>query len=290
MIKSMTAFANHQLANDSGLIQWELRAVNQRFLELNFRLPDLYRDLEAPLRNMIKNIVQRGRVDITLRYSANENNAQKIIVNQDILTDLYTALEKIKMSCAVTVTADAMQILSWPGVVKSETTDTAEIKQAILASFQHALNDLEQTRLREGKQLKEFIMLRLEKMDKELEKIKQGLPEIFAQQKIKLTERLKELQVECAIERVEQEIALLIQKADITEELDRLETHIKETQRVLSTSQSGAAGRRLDFLAQEMHREANTLGSKSIHTLTSQASLELKLLIEQIREQVQNIE
>jgi len=288
MIKSMTAFAKQQTQSIAGLICWEVRSVNQRFLDINFRLPETFRDLEWQLRELIKQYLQRGKIDVSLRYQAGEQSLQKIMLNKTTLQEVCNAVSEISNSFAKELNVDALKLLAWPGVIQTNEVDLTETKQIILAQFTLALKELDQTRLREGSRLAELIFNRLEMMSAQVENVRAAIPTILAHQKQRLTERLQELQINCSPERLEQEIAILIQKSDVMEELDRLETHITETKRVLKNAEG--AGRRLDFLAQEMHREANTLGAKSIHITMSQAALELKVLIEQIREQVQNIE
>lgn len=288
MIKSMTAFAKQQMQSTAGLICWEIRSVNQRFLDINFRLPEAFRDMEWQLRESVRKYLQRGKIEISLRYQAGEQSLQKIILNKTGLQEVCHAISEISNLCPQQLNVDALKLLAWPGVIQTNESDVTEIKKQIMDEFIKALQELEQTRAREGNKLAELIVNRLDLMAEQVVKVREAIPLILVQQKQRLTERLQEIQINCAPERLEQEIALLIQKSDVMEELDRLETHIAETRRVLKNSES--VGRRLDFLAQEMHREANTLGAKSIHIILSQASLELKILIEQIREQVQNIE
>ena len=288
MIKSMTAFAREQKQSEQATLCWEIRSVNQRFFDISFRLPEPFRDMEWQLREVAKEFLTRGKIEVSLRYEANESFAQKIQVNTAVVKELNVALSHVAelMSCELAM--DASKILSWPGVLQSSEKEMGEIKESILQDFKSALKQLQESREREGVKLLEFISSRLDEMSHHLENVRRLLPTIMQAQKQKLNERLKELEINCSPERLEQEIALIAQKSDVTEEMDRLGAHIGEVRRVLAHDQG--AGRRLDFLAQEMNREANTLGSKSINLSLSQAAIELKVLIEQIREQVQNIE
>lgn len=284
---SMTAFARCESAHAWGTLVWEIRSVNHRYLEPGFRLPETFRFLEPKLRDQLRHGLQRGKVDCTLQFQP--------AVSQDAL-DIDTALaeryvqvaEKIQAMLAAPAPLKATDILFRPGVLREGGPDRDTLSSATLALFKQALTELQTTRAREGSDLANIMRDRLDKMRTQAEIVRTALPEILTAQKQKLRDRLAELQGELNQDRIEQELVHLAQRCDVDEELDRLATHMAEVDRILSSK--GTVGRKLDFLMQELNREANTLSSKSISTTTTQAAVELKVLIEQLREQVQNIE
>jgi len=288
MIRSMTAFAKQQSQSELGMISWELKTVNNRFVDLSWRLPESLRILEPALREATKEHLQRGKLDASLRFYPGEEVVSEIKINEKLLEQVKKNLLQVEQTLSERTQIDPVTVLRWPGMTQQEEADLTKVKVEVLRLFELALVELRETREREGDKLKALIIERLDGMDVIMKELKPILPEVLRLHREKIVERFAELKVEVDEERLEQEMIYLAQKVDVMEEVDRLETHMNEMRRVLE--EGGAVGRRLDFLLQEMHREANTLGSKSIHTATTQSSLELKVLIEQIREQVQNIE
>ena len=288
MIRSMTAFSRKELNAPWGTLSWELRSVNHRYLEVHPRLPDTLRDLENPVRESLRSTLSRGKVECTLKLKAENLAPTRLEINETYVKQLLEAANRLTHMTGDTSGLSVTDLLGWPGVVTTPEADQSEIQQAALGLLQEALQDFVANREREGQMLNDIIIDRLDKIDAQVTVVRQHLPEILQAQKEKLLARLEEISANVDQERLEQEIVYLAQKSDVDEELDRLETHVKEVRRALK--QGGAVGRRLDFLMQELNREANTLGSKSINPLTTQAAVELKVLIEQMREQIQNIE
>jgi uncharacterized protein (TIGR00255 family) len=284
----MTAFAKQQLQRKSGTISWEIKSVNSRYLDINLRLPELFRQLEPKLREQAAKYLNRGKIDITLRYQIGESADREIVVNRSMVKELKNALAKVERMGFAARFTDPLRILSWPGVMQVIEGDQSATSKNILNLFIKTLKDLDQAKIREGKNLKRFIEQRLSKMHAELAQVRKKVPGILKKQRENLLAKFNELKLEFDPKRLEQEMLFLAQKIDVDEELDRLGAHITETRRVLN--QGGAVGRRLDFLMQEMNRESNTLGAKSISEITTKTSVELKVLIEQMREQIQNIE
>src|SRR5690554_346102 len=286
MTASMTAFARRETHQDWGSLSCEIRSVNQRYLEPAFRLPETLRDLEPVLRNQLRQTLSRGKLDITLRFYPAEDNAQ-LEVNTALLEQLITAADQI-YNRTPAASLDPLRLLQWPGVMQSKQADEEAVKETALALFQQTLADLKAHREREGAELAKLIEERLAQISQHLVSAQNYLPEALEAWRTNLLERAQKLQVELDPARLEQEVVMLAQKQDVMEELDRLTTHIKEVRRALTSQQP--IGRRLDFLMQEMNREANTLGSKAISMEMTQVSVDLKVLIEQMREQIQNIE
>lgn len=287
MIRSMTAFARSELQESWGQLCWELRSVNHRYLDVSIRMPEEFRRLEVTLRERIQQRFQRGKIDCMLYFQATKNANTPWQVNQDIVQQLWKTMQQINTITGNTIPPNALEILRWQGVLEMETLDIEEIGDTVLQHFETALTQLLAHREREGTQLATLIEQRCAAITIEVEQIRQDLPQILQAQRERLQTRLAEL-AEIDSERLEQEIAILAQKMDIAEELERLETHLGEIRQTLTQNQ--AVGRRLDFLVQELHREANTLGAKSNHINTSRHAVELKVLIDQMREQTQNIE
>lgn len=288
MIASMTAFARHEQQESFGTLIWELRSVNQRYLEPNFRIPDIARSSEHLLRDILRKQLNRGKLECSLRFERNTQNSSQIQLNQDLLNALLVANQRIAEQIPNARAEKASTFLQWPGVIESMEIEKEALDAALINSFNQAVKQLIRHRLTEGEQLKLLIEQRLETIENICQQVSGFLPEIIAKQKQKLVDRFAELQLNIDQDRIEQEIVLLAQKIDVAEELDRLQTHIKEVKNTLK--KGGPCGRRLDFLMQELNREANTLGSKSINSETTQAAVDLKVAIEQMREQVQNIE
>lgn len=284
---SMTAFARIDFAATSGTYTWEIRSVNSRYLELHFRLPDALKSLEAPVRESLRKQLSRGKVECSLKFVPAIKD-QSMGVNEPLVEQLNAAADHVHSIIGPGNALDALEILKWPGVLIQSSFDQNTIEQDALSGFEQALQSLIAMRQREGTELKTFIEQRLNGISEQVENVNRLLPEILANQRQNLKDKLTELQLQIDPDRIEQEMVLVLNKADVDEELDRLGAHLKEVSRILK--QNGAVGRRLDFMMQELNREANTLSSKSISHLTTQIAVELKVLIEQMREQVQNIE
>lgn len=289
MIYSMTAFARQAAQQPWGTLVWEIRSVNHRYLEPVFKLPETARMLEPSLRDSIRKQLSRGKIECSLRLQLNAAaGPSQLNINDAVLKQLIAAGEHIQQHLQLHSPINPIDLLKWPGVITEHSEDTDTINKQILSLFQTALTQLTDTRQREGSELREHIELRLNTIADITRAVRSQMPRILQAQRHKLTERLQELKAELNPERVEQEMVMLAQKSDVDEELDRLDTHLSEVRRVLQ--KGGVCGRRLDFLMQELNREANTLSSKSIVSDTTQAAVELKVLIEQMREQIQNIE
>ena len=288
MTTSMTGFAAHSLNLDHASVNIDLRSVNQRYLELHFRLADEFRALEPQLRELIQQRLARGKVECRIGLALLPAAAVDNGLNPAILERLAhwqaDVLQRLPDSARLSVN----EILRWPGAVQTAALSQEALNEAALAGMRATLDELVESRQREGAKLKQHILDRLAAAEAQVAGLQPLLPALAAAQRDKLAERLRDALGEAGHERLAQEVALAAQKADIDEELSRLAAHFSEVRRVLD--QKGAAGKRLDFLMQELHREANTLGSKSVAAETSRVSLELKVLIEQMREQVQNIE
>ncbi|WP_261843092.1 YicC/YloC family endoribonuclease [Aliamphritea ceti] len=287
MTRSMTAFARQEVQHSWGSLTWEVRSVNHRYLEPHLRLPESLRDLEGPLREQLRKNLSRGKVECTLRFVA-EAQSQTLTVNQDFAGELVAAAQQVADIIANAQQLDPLEVLRWPGVLQDTKLDMDAVKKAGLELFKQALAELIENRGREGAELANLIDQRLDAITEIVTDVRTKLPGILTAQRENLQARLDELQAELDPTRLEQEMVILAQKADVDEEMDRLNTHVQEVKRVLK--QKGPIGRRLDFLMQELNREANTLSSKSIVSDTTQSAVELKVLIEQMREQIQNIE
>jgi len=288
MIHSMTAFARAQVNADHLTITWELRSVNHRFLESNFRLPEQLRALEHGLRETLRKHLKRGKVDCILKLER-QGNESGIELNRPLLLQVLAVLEQIRRDAPELGAPDPMELLRWPGMIGDSTgADEASVGIQVKDLFEEALAQMIAHRQREGGQLAQIISARLDDIDGIVAEVKALTASISHEIQEKLASRLRELPTQVDAGRLEQEIALLAQRADVAEELDRLSIHVEEARTNLRGP--GPHGRRLDFLTQELNREANTLGSKSVMAQTSQKSVDLKVIIEQIREQVQNIE
>jgi len=288
MVSSMTAFARESGEGEWGKATWELRSVNHRYLDVTLRLPEELRALESAVREHAARALRRGKVDCTLRFEATAGADHALTVNAPMLGQLAGALATVRTMLPDTAPANALDVLRWPGVVAGAAIDAEHLGAPLLALLDRALQTLVRTRQREGDKLQALIAARCAAARAEVVQLREQMPAILAEVRERLQGRLAELREEFDAARLEQEIALYAAKLDVAEELDRLDAHLEEVVRVLG--ENDAIGRRLDFLMQELHREANTLGSKSAHLASTAASVELKVLIEQMREQVQNIE
>ncbi len=288
MTKSMTAFARSQQSLDEGELIWEIRSVNHRFLELHMRIPDEFRSSEMRFREMLQQRLKRGKVECTLRFNANEQQAGAININQPQAKSIAHACQQINDLLHQPSGVDPIEVLQWPGVVQQSKSDMKPVLVASETGLSAALDDLIANREREGGRMRELILQRCQSVAQIVTDTRDKIPTIQARYQKKLRDRLDELNIEVNHDRLEQELVHLLQKMDVEEELDRLDSHLKEMHEVLDRDE--AIGRRLDFLMQELNREANTLGSKSADISSTNASVELKVLIEQMREQIQNIE
>lgn len=284
----MTAFSRKELQETWGNLSWELRSVNHRYLEITPRLPEQLRELENRVREKLRKKLSRGKLECTLKLKTEKAVPTSITVNEAYVNQLVSAAHKIQDLTGDRASLSTTALLNWPGVIETPETDLSHMQQAAMDLLDETLNDFIAHREREGGELKKLLEDRLAGILEQVAIAKQNLPDILQAQRERINSKLAEAQVNLDQDRLEQEMVLIAQKADIDEELDRLSTHVEEVRRTLK--QGGASGRRLDFLMQELNREANTLGSKSIHVITTQVAVELKVLIEQMREQIQNIE
>lgn len=288
MIKSMTAFASKEVVCDALVFNCELRSVNHRYCDITIRLPEKIRFCESELRSVINKKIKRGKIECVLSYKTNAESEPPLALNLAAVNQLLELTQKIAEEMDNPQPFSALEVLNYPGVLQEQQLDKEQLKATIIDIVKQTIFELLAVREREGQQLAQMIESRCQKMQQFVKAAKTQMPQVLENLRHKIKERIQELVSEPDFDRLEQEMVLLTQKLDITEELDRLETHILEVMRVLK--QNEPIGRRLDFLMQEMNREANTLGSKSADKETTQISIELKVLIEQMREQVQNIE
>jgi len=284
----MTAFSRQQQEQEWGSLTWEIRSVNHRYLETSVRLPESFRGLENGVREAVRKRLTRGKVECALRFQPEAKVSSDLHLNTKLIQQLVQANNEIEKITGTSISLNNMEVLRWPGVIEEQDFDKTSIEKQALSLFSAALDDLVATREREGAELQGFIKQRIDSVREIVISIRNKMPEILAKQKQNILDRLADLQAELEPTRLEQEVSLLTQKADVEEELDRLDSHLNEVERVLGTK--GQKGRRLDFLMQELNREANTLSSKSIVVETTLNAVELKVLIEQMREQIQNVE
>jgi uncharacterized protein (TIGR00255 family) len=288
MLRSMTAFARREQPSAWGAITWELRSVNHRYLETSLRLPEALRGLESLARERIGASITRGKVEGTLKLQTAGTAAAAITLNSPLVERLLDVAAELEHRIGPGTGLRLIDVLRWPGVVNEAEPDLDEIKTVTLNALDAALAELIATREREGQRTADLLRQRCEAVRVQVARARARRPEVLARWRDKLLSRLADIPVEADPGRLEQELALLAQRLDVDEELDRLDTHLDEIQAVFERPEP--VGRRLDFLMQELNREANTLSSKSADTDTTRAAVELKVLIEQMREQIQNIE
>jgi uncharacterized protein (TIGR00255 family) len=288
MIKSMTAFARAQRKEPFGSLTWELRSVNHRYLDFHMRLPDDLRAMEGRCREIINAMLNRGKIECNLRYKPEVVVESSVEINLEYTKALIHTCEKVHSMVRQSSDINVIEVLKWPGVLKESELDIKPVIEASEQLLQQALDELVQNREREGERLKSLIAQRCDSIEQIVVQVREQMPDIQQKYRQKIQEKFEELKAEADIDRLEQELVYLAQKMDVDEELDRLDAHLKELRDVLERDE--AVGRRLDFLMQELNREANTLGSKSADIRMTQASVEMKVLIEQMREQIQNIE
>jgi len=288
MIHSMTGFAVITKELEHGALNLELRSVNHRYLDIQMRLPEELRLLEPALREVIVNGMVRGKVDCRLGFEPLSTAPHPPRLNANLLSQLAELNLEVKAALPDARSLSAADILLWPGMLGRDILSAESLRDTCITLLKNALAELHLTRSREGEKLKALLLERIEKMEHLVFAASQRLPEIMAAYREKLGGRLREALVNLEDERIRQEFALFAAKIDVDEELTRLSSHLAETKMTLD--RGGAVGKRLDFLMQELNREANTLGSKSVDTGVSRMAMELKVLIEQMREQIQNIE
>jgi len=287
VIRSMTGYARAHASGEWGELVWELRSVNHRYLDLNLRLPESVRALEPEVRRRAGKALGRGKVECALRYSA-EVEGGPLEIDAQRLDELVEACQRVAVAFAETAPVDPLRALQWPGVVKEVAPDADALTKAALAAFQEALSELDAARAAEGERLDAFFRERLQTIGELVASVRRRLPRVQDEWRKKLESRMAELEQPLDPGRLEQEFVIAAQKSDVEEELSRLDMHIEAFQKALS--KDGPVGRRLDFLMQEFNREANTLSSKSQDAEIRQLAVDMKVAIEQMREQVQNIE
>ncbi|AVI66213.1 YicC family protein [Shewanella sp. WE21] len=287
MIQSMTAYARIEHKAQWGTASWEIRSVNQRYLETYLRLPEQFRSFEPVLRDRLRKRLSRGKVEVNLRYELADNSNNELQLNQALAKQLLGAATWLKQE-AGQGDVNLTDILRWPGVLASGEQDMDAIGADLMTAFDSAIDQFIEARGREGEAIKDMLLSRLDGVSEQIAIVREHMPTVMLYQREKLTNRLAEIKGELDPARIEQEMVLLAQKQDVAEEMDRLEAHVAEARRILK--KGGSEGRRLDFMMQEFNRESNTLASKSISTEITSAAVELKVLIEQMREQIQNVE
>jgi uncharacterized protein (TIGR00255 family) len=288
MIASMTGFARREASGPWGSLICELRSVNHRFLESGFRLPEELRAAESELRQIVLRELKRGKVDCTLTYRAARESELALAIDSAALERVVARIREISGALPERQSINVIDVLRWPGVIRDDSVAGEELISAATQLFRETVGELIAARTREGARLRELIEQRCGALETLVAQVRVRLPEVQSRVRAKLLERLSELKAQVDQERLEQELAILLQRLDVDEEMDRLAGHVQEIRRVVSGNE--AAGRRLDFLMQELNREANTLSSKSQDLETTRAAVDMKVIIEQMREQVQNIE
>lgn len=288
MPKSMTGFSRAEVKEDWGTITCELKSVNHRFLDVYFRLPDTLRELEIEFRSQIKGALSRGKIDCSIQLQVISGQDAGINLDLEKASQVISACQRLGREISDAAPLNPMEVLQFPGVLTTSDLDSKKLKVAALSVLKQALGSLNDIRLREGNEMATVVNRRVEAMLEQVAELKQFFPDIKEALENRLKGRFEELKIDADPERLEQELVILAQKMDIDEEIDRLQTHLEEIGRVLKAEEP--IGRRLDFLMQELNREANTVSSKSQSLQSTGASVEMKVLIEQMREQIQNIE
>ncbi len=288
MLKSMTAFSRQEEVNQWGTIVWEIRSVNHRYLDLSIRIPEELRNIEPQARDLLNASLSRGKVEATLRYKAGELAGGEIVVNQALAQQLVGAAQSVQAITGDSAALSPIDVLRWPGVVGQAEKDLGPLQQKVLALLSMTITDYLETRGREGAKTATMLSERCDGIENIVARVRELRPQAIERQRAKLISRIEELDTDHDNGRLEQELVYVAQRLDVDEELDRLTAHLSELRDILQRDEP--VGRRLDFLVQEFNREANTLSSKSADAETTALSVDLKVLIEQMREQVQNIE
>jgi len=288
MTNSMTGFASGDCSTEYGDLVWELRTVNHRYLETQFKLPDGFRVLEPMLRDLAAGKLKRGKLDATLQFRPSTQAKSELRINEELAKQVIRQAQMLANDIDNPEPFSGIDVLRWPGVIAEDAIDTTELFQPVQDLLSSSLDSLCAARSREGARIQTMLEDRLEQIALLSEQVRARMPEVLAGIRERVLERARALEARIDDERLEQELVMLAQKMDVAEELDRLDAHVQETRGAFAME--GAIGRRLDFLMQEFNREANTLGSKSADPLTTKAAVDLKVLIEQLREQIQNVE
>jgi uncharacterized protein (TIGR00255 family) len=288
MIKSMTAFARESRSGAFGDLTWELRTVNHRYLEAHVRLPEELRGLDVAVRTRLSSRLQRGKVDCSLRYAPAAGGLGALGINRSFVERLLAAGNEVGDIIGRNGEISPFELLRWPGVIQEQEADPDQLTMAAMDLLDAAIGTLLSTRAREGARLEQLLRERCDRLQESVRRVRARMPDVLSGVRQRLAERLAELRAELDPTRLEQEIALQAARLDVDEEMDRLEAHVAEVRDVLGRAEP--VGRRLDFLMQELNREANTLGSKSADVAVTREAVEMKVLIEQMREQVQNLE
>tara|TARA_R110002049_G_scaffold252264_1_gene427249 strand:+ start:385171 stop:386037 length:867 start_codon:yes stop_codon:yes gene_type:complete len=288
MLKSMTAFARVEENHPIGSFVWEIRSINHRYLEVGFRLPEELRSSEFDLRKQVQNLLSRGKVDCTFRLKTTAASDVNLSINETLLDRLLEQTQILRNKAPEITSPNAIELLSWPGVTEQAQIDQAELVKTARQLFDQAIRSLIESRKMEGDRMRELIAQRGTQLKRLVETVRERRPEVLSAIRTKLMTRIEDMNVDMDTNRFEQELVMIAQKLDVDEELDRLDSHLTELEDVLASDKP--VGRRLDFLMQELNREANTLSSKSADIVTTQAAVDMKVNIEQMREQVQNIE
>ncbi len=284
----MTGFARQSAETDAGTMTWELRAVNHRYLDVQFRLPDELRPFEHTLKQQVSAVLRRGKIECALNFRRAFDQQEEMQLNADLVSLVGTRITEIQTAVPNASSPNAIDILRWPGVITESQVDPEPLQQEATRLLGKALDAMASMRASEGARITEMIESRCNDIAAISNSVRKRMPEVLEATRAKQRERIDKLDVEADPERLELELALVAQKLDVDEELDRLDSHLAEIRAVLKKQEP--VGRRLDFLMQELNREANTLGSKSADAETTKAAVELKVLIEQMREQIQNVE
>jgi uncharacterized protein (TIGR00255 family) len=284
----MTGFARQSAESGAGTMTWELRAVNHRYLDVQFRLPDEFRPIEQAFKQQVSTVLNRGKVECTLHFRRAFDQQAEMKLDADLVSLIGTRVTEIRNAIADASPPNAIDILRWPGVITETEIDAEPLQHEAATLLDRALQSMAEMRRSEGARISEMLGTRCGDIAALAASVRERLPVVLEGAHAKQRERIERLDVEADPARLEVELALISQKLDVDEELDRLESHITEIRQVLTSDE--AVGRRLDFLMQELNREANTLGSKSADAQTTKAAVELKVLIEQMREQIQNVE
>jgi uncharacterized protein (TIGR00255 family) len=288
MIRSMTGFARRERQGLWGTLSCELRTVNHRYLEVSLRLPDELKALDNEIRQVIAGSLRRGKVDANIYLKSAAGTQRALEVDLSFVGELATRIEQVRSHLKDAAPVSPLDVLRWPGIVREAELDAAPIIAVALELTREALSELNETRSREGQRIHELLRARCATMRAQAQTVKVRLPEVSQRLRDRIKERITQLGITPDAERLEQELVMYAHKMDVDEELDRLAGHLDEVEAALGSSEP--AGRRLDFLMQELNREANTLSSKSQDSETTKAAVDMKVTIEQMREQIQNIE
>lgn len=288
MIRSMTGYARLERSTEYGTLSWELRSVNHRYLDLGFRMPDEFRSMEPAFRTQVSAVLKRGKIECGLRLTALPGTASPLTINMQVLDQLLAHTREIAEKLPAAAAPNPLEVLRWPGLLGEPEKDPAPAQKAATELLGETLAQLSQNRASEGGRIREMLITRCETMDEIVRFVREKMPDVMSNLRQRLRDRIAQLSEEVDNERIEIELAVLAQKFDVDEEMDRLRSHLTEVRSTID--RDDPIGRRLDFLMQELNREANTLSSKSQDTEVTRAAVELKVLIEQMREQIQNIE